>query len=97
VEDIQKRLGNVESDVSNLKSNVNTILATLPHLATKSDVSDLRTEMATGFGALRTEMTATLGELRTDMATRETAFIKWMIATVLTVAGVAFTIAKFVH
>jgi len=97
VEDVQKRLSNVETDVSGLKSNVSTILATLPHLATKSDVSELRTEVATGFGALRTEMTAALGQLRTEMATRETAFIKWMIATVLTVAGVAFTIAKFVH
>lgn len=108
MEDILKRLGNVESDVSTLKSNVSTILATLPHLATKSDVSDLRTEMSAGFGALRTEMTAALGAqrsettgalgaLRTEMASRETAFIKWMIATVLAVAGLAFTLAKFVH
>lgn len=86
MEDILKRLGNVESDVSDLKSKVSTVLETLPHLATKSDVAEVLTEMSTR-----------LGELRTDMATRETAFIKWMIATVLTVAGVAFTIAKFVH
>jgi hypothetical protein len=27
----------------------------------------------------------------------ETRIIKWMIATVLTAVGLAFTIAKFVH
>jgi hypothetical protein len=31
------------------------------------------------------------------MAVRETAFIKWIIGTVLTTAGLVFTIAKFVH
>jgi hypothetical protein len=126
VEDILKRLGNVETDVSELKSTTSAILATIPHLATKADVADVRsavaelraemssefgsvrTEMSTGFGALRTEMAAGLGAsrteaaaglgaLRTEMAARETAFIKWMIATVLTVAGLAFAIAKFVH
>jgi hypothetical protein len=108
VEDILKRLGHVESDVSDLKSDVSTIRATLPHLATQSDVAELRAEMAEGFGALRSEMTGMVGALRsemtgafgllrTEMAARETAFIKWMIATVLAVAGVAFTIAKFVH
>jgi hypothetical protein len=137
VEDILKRLGNVETDVSELKSKASAILATIPHLATKADVADvrsavaelraetssefgsvrtemstgfgaLRTEMMAGFGALRTEMAAGLGAvrtetaagfgaLRTEMAARETAFIKWMIATVLTVAGLVFAIAKFVH
>ncbi len=86
MEDILKRLGNVEADVSELKSNVSTILATIPHLATKADLNELRAEMA-----------SQLGSLRAEMAGRETAFIKWMIATVLTAAGLAFTIAKFVH
>jgi hypothetical protein len=68
VEDILKRLGNVETDVSQVKSQVSAILPIIPHLATKSDVSAL-----------------------------ETAIIKWIIATVLGTAGLAFTIAKFVH
>ena len=115
MEDILKRLGNVESDVSELKTQVGSILATIPHLATKADVlevkkdvADLRAEMAAESGALRADMGAQwgslkaemaeqYGSLRTEMAARETAFIKWMIGTVLATAGLVFTIAKFVH
>ena len=61
VEDILKRLGNVEAQVS-------AIPAIIPHLATKADVAAL-----------------------------ETAIIKWIIATVLASAALAFTIAKLVH
>jgi GTP:adenosylcobinamide-phosphate guanylyltransferase len=68
VEDILKRLGNVETYVSELKSQVGSILAIIPHLATKADVAAL-----------------------------ETAIIKWIVATVLASAALAFTIAKFVH
>ena len=68
VEDILKRLGNVESQVSG-------ILAIIPHLATKADIADVKA----------------------DVAAVETAIIKWIIATVLASAALAFTIAKFVH
>lgn len=104
MDDILKRLGNVETDVSELKTKVGAILATVAHLATKADVldvrksvADLRTEMVAESGSLRAEMAAQWGSLRAEMAARETAFIKWMIATVLATAGLAFTIAKFVH
>jgi hypothetical protein len=43
VEDILKRLENVETDVSQVKSQVSAILAIIPHLATKADVSALET------------------------------------------------------
>jgi len=75
VEDILKRLGNVETGVSELRSQVSAILAIMPHLATKADVADVRV----------------------DLAAAETAIIKWIIATVLASAALAFTIAKFVH
>jgi len=45
VEDILKRLGNVETDVSQVKSQVSAILAVIPHLATKADVSALETSI----------------------------------------------------
>jgi hypothetical protein len=51
------------------------LLALTRHLATKTDVADLRA----------------------DVAALETAIIKWIIATVLASAALAFTIAKFVH
>jgi hypothetical protein len=79
VEDVLKRLGNVETHVSELRLQVSAILAIIPHLATKADV-------ATG-----------IGEVKADLAAVETAIIKWIVATVLTSAALAFTIAKFVH
>ena len=45
MEDILKRLGNVETDVSQVKSQVSAILAVIPHLATKADVSALETSI----------------------------------------------------
>jgi hypothetical protein len=75
VEDISKRLGNVETHVSKLRSQVSVILAIIPHLATKADVADVKA----------------------DVAAAETTIIKWIVATVLVSAALAFTIAKFVH
>jgi hypothetical protein len=50
VEDILRRLGNLEASVSELKSQVSAILAIIPHLATKADlmasVADLRASVA---------------------------------------------------
>ena len=75
MEDILKRLGNVETHVSELRSQVSAILAIIPHLATKADVADVKA----------------------DVVAVETAIIKWIVATVLASAALAFTIAKFVH
>ena len=104
MEDILKRLGNVESDVSELKSQMSGILAIVPHLATKADVTDVRTavaelrgELKSGLSEVRAEMAAGFGSVRAEMAARETAFLKWIIATVVASVGLAFTIAKFVH
>ena len=86
VEDILKRLGAVETNVSELKSQVSGILAILPHLATKADVADVRTDVA----QLRGEVWAAISGL-------EARIIKWIVATLLTSTGLAFTIAKIVH
>jgi hypothetical protein len=79
VDDILKRLGNVESQVS-------SILAVIPHLATKADVADFKAAVNADFG-----------DVRAGMASMETRIIKWIVATVLASATLAFTIAKFVH
>lgn len=68
MDDILKRLGNVEGHVSELRSQVSGLLTVVPHLATKADVANL-----------------------------EATIIKWIVATVLASATLAFTIAKFVH
>jgi hypothetical protein len=51
MEDVLKRLGAVELSVSEIKTQVTTLL---PHLATKSDVYKLRADMNAGFGDLKT-------------------------------------------
>jgi len=107
VEDILKRLGSVEAGVSELKSQVSGILAVLPHLATKADVADVRTEVAgvrIEVGGVRTEVAEVRGEvaeLKGEMGAAisglEARIIKWIVGTLLTSTGLAFTIAKFVH
>ena len=68
-----ERVSKVEADIRELRSDVRVIResqirlealpeAVLPHLATKAEVSGLRTEMVAGFGALRAEMVASLAE-----------------------------------
>jgi hypothetical protein len=95
VDDILKRLGNVETHVSELRTQVAAISATVSHLATEASVSEIKATVA---GILATiPQLATKADLRAATASMETAIIKWIIATVLTTATLAFTIAKFVH
>ena len=41
--------------------------------------SQLRVEMAVGFGKLRTEMAQGFGELRAEMITRNADLLKWLL------------------
>jgi hypothetical protein len=75
VDDILKRLGNVEGHVSELRAQVSGLVAVVPHLATKADIADVKAEIAS----------------------METTVVKWIVATQLVSATLAFTIAKFVH
>jgi hypothetical protein len=40
---------------------------------------------------------ADVADVKADVAAVETTIIKWIVATVLASAALAFTIAKFVH
>jgi hypothetical protein len=88
VDDILRRLGNVETSVGALRTQVDTIAATIPHLATAKSVDAIL---------------ATLPHLATaaSVAAMETRIIKWFIATAATLTAlattVAFSIAKLVH
>lgn len=108
MDDVLKRLGAVESSVSELKVQVRGIAATM---ATKDDLNDLRVQvngiaatMATKdeLNDLRVQVSGIGASIqfmatKADLSAMETKIIKWMIATVLTAVGLAFTIAKFVH
>jgi len=82
MDDVLKRLGAVESSISELRAQVSEIVAKIPYLATKEDV------LATKADVLMS---------KADLYAMETRIIKWMIATALTAAGLAFSIAKLVH
>lgn len=107
VDDIFRRLGNVETGVSELRSEVSAISATIPHLATAASVADVRTEIAsvrteiagvrTEIAGVRTEIKTEIADVKTLIASKETVMIRWFIGTALTLAGVAFSLAKFVH
>jgi hypothetical protein len=94
VEDILKRLGIVETDVSEVRTQVGAILAVIPHLATKAAVAAIP-HLATRADVA--DVRAAIGAVKADVAAVETAIIKWIIATTLASAALAFTIAKFVH
>ena len=97
VDDVLRRLGNVETDVSALKVQVGAISAVLPHLPTKAELTSEISGVKTAIADLRAELKTDIGGLRAEVASLETRIIKWMIATVLTSAGVAFSLARFVH
>jgi hypothetical protein len=67
MDDVLKRLSNLESSVSDIRAQVSGLFATASHLATKTDVSQL-----------------------------ESSLIKWLVGTLLAVAVLTFTIARFV-
>ena len=45
MDDVLRRLGVVEAVVGELRSDVSAMKATIPHLATKADLSDLETRI----------------------------------------------------
>jgi hypothetical protein len=67
MDDVLKRLANVESSVASIRAEVSGLSATALDLATKNDVSNL-----------------------------ESSLVKWIVGTLLAVAVLTFTIARFV-
>lgn len=91
MDDVLKRLGAVESALSDLKVQVSGIAAKIPHLASNESLNEVKAVIP----HLATKADVLL--LKADLYAMETKIIKWMIATVLTAVGLAFTIAKLVH
>lgn len=111
MDDVLKRLGAVESSVSELRIQVSGIAATMvtkdehnelkvqissiaamiPNFATKADLYEIKAQVS-GIVAMVPSFAT-----KADLYAMETKIIKWIIATVLTTAGLVFTIAKFVH
>ena len=80
--------------------DVEDILRRLGNVATL--VSELRAQVSAILAiiphlATKADLADAVGSLKADVAAAETAIIKWIVATMLTSAALAFTIAKFVH
>jgi len=111
MEDLLKRIGALESGVSDIRAQVSAVSAVLPHLATKADltreIGALRGEVGEvrgEVGEVRGEVGAVRGEvgtLRGEMHSMESALIKWIvgtaIASVAAASGIAAAISRFVH
>ena len=82
MEDVLRRLGLLEKDVSVIKTEVAGITAVLPHLATKADVALVKSDVSL---------------VRAEISDAKTSMIQWTVSTVIAVAALVFTIAKFVH
>jgi hypothetical protein len=83
MDDVLKRLGAVESSVSELRVQVSGVAATIPYLATSADLK-------AGIGSLRAEISA--------METRIIKWIIATVLTSVGLAtGLAFSIARLVH
>jgi hypothetical protein len=126
VDDILKRLGNAEADVSKLKIDVGVIAA---NYATKSDIAEVKTSIAelrtelkveiaevrveiagvrtelrsgiagvrTAIAEVRTELKDEIGRVRTAIESMDAKIIRWVVATGIATAGLAFSAAKFIH
>jgi hypothetical protein len=62
--DVKTRLPRMEEAIIRIEA---MLVATLPHLATKADLAELRTEMKADYAGLRTETKADHASLRTEM------------------------------
>ena len=109
MDDVLKRLGAVESSVSELRVQVSGIAAKIPYLATHESVNEIKAtipHLATKADVLAAKadvlmVKAEVNMVRAEMNAMETRIIKWMIATTLSsvglATGLAFSIAKLVH
>ncbi|WP_380181920.1 hypothetical protein [Kalamiella sp. sgz302252] len=67
-DDLAQRVGKLEQDVAVIRQDVNTLTIRSENFATKVDIANICTEMATMRGEFREEMTAMRGEFKKDMA-----------------------------
>jgi hypothetical protein len=83
---MEDRVARLEEDMQDVKSVLSrlepmivridaTLTATLPNLATKAEVADLRAETSSGIADLRTGLTKEISDLRTGF-TMETADLR---------------------
>jgi hypothetical protein len=86
VDEILKRLGLLETVVADLRMQLSALVTLMPTFATKSDLLEVKGELKSDSHALRAEMSA-----------MEARLIRWLVATAIALAALAFTAAKYVY
>jgi hypothetical protein len=101
MDDVLRRLGLLERDVSVIKIEVAAISAQLPNMATKEDVALLKAEVAPiRYMATKEDVAllkADVNLLKADVSDAKTSLIQWTVGTIIAVTALVFTIAKLVH
>jgi chromosome segregation ATPase len=100
--DLKTSIGEVRTEIAEVRADLKTSIGEV-----RTEIAEVRTEIAevrTEIAEVRADLKGSIGEVRTkvaevktEVASQETRIVKWMIATVLTAAGVAFSLARFVH
>jgi hypothetical protein len=85
MDDLTARLARVEITATDTRADVASIKATLPHLATKADL-----------GEMKAELKAQIERVDGNVARLEASMIKWIVGSVLAGIGLAVTAARLV-
>ena len=68
MDDLTARVGRLEVIAADTRADVAFIKATLPHIATKAELGELRSELKGEMGELRAELKGSNGDLRSFIA-----------------------------
>ena len=93
MDDLAARVGRLESIASDTRADVALIKATLPHLATKAELGEMKAEMKADIGRVEARIERVDG----NIARMEAAVIRWAVGATLAGIGVAFTAARLIH
>jgi hypothetical protein len=97
MDDLTARVGRLETIAADTRADVAAIKATLPHLATKPDMSDPRAELKADIGRLDARIERVDG----NVARMEASMVRWFVGLTVACGGVAgslaFTAAKLIH
>ena len=89
---LEEDMRDVRATLSRLEPMIVRIDATMPHLARRSDLADLRTELKGDVSELRTEMVTEFGKVRVELASKASLAGVWTVGITLfglTLAGMA--------
>jgi uncharacterized phage infection (PIP) family protein YhgE len=101
---MEAKIAVIQNDIANIKENVGELQAGMK--TANEAISRLQVGQATLQGTmntlreelntLRQELNTLRQEFKASIANLESALLKWMVGTAISVASVAFAIAKFV-